>query len=424
MLLELYNEDRQLFGSLSIKKDSISLGLGDSEVYSYDCEGRLLTAWLSNQTFVRTLDNRVIKKWRDPLHGKAWKLIQELEAEEAKRVLDQARIRIDGVYEQLQRGKIRLTCNGETEGDSARRAGEWPAKITQWDYARLEGQGERFRAIYTPVTILPPDQYLAVVLQATEGCHWNRCTFCHFYRHTRFRIKSHKEFSDHVRAVKDFFGEGIRLRRSIFLGDANALVIPQNRLLKIFERVNQEFRILSSRRNRVVSDNPVFTGIYSFIDAFTGDRKSVADFRELKARNLRRVYIGAETGCDRLLKFLNKPATAGQVRDLVATVKQADLSVGVIILIGVGGEEYTESHVAETVALLNSLKLGRGDILYFSPMVESPVSEYARRSADAGIRPLADQEKETQLRAIRSGLQFTANDKPKIALYDIREFVY
>ena len=47
----------------------------------------------------------------------------------------------------------------------------------------------RFHQIYKPISILPPDQYQALVLQATEGCSFNTCTFCALYRDRRFHIK-------------------------------------------------------------------------------------------------------------------------------------------------------------------------------------------------------------------------------------------
>ena len=103
-------------------------------------------------------------------------------------------------------------------------------------YAALDEDAARFRSIYTPVAILPPDQYLAVVVQATEGCSWNRCTFCDFYRQQPFRIKGDGEFRSHVGDVVSFFGTAIGLRRSIFLADANALVIAQDRLLRLAGR--------------------------------------------------------------------------------------------------------------------------------------------------------------------------------------------
>jgi hypothetical protein len=51
---------------LNIKPSSLSLSIDENEVYAFDLLGRLLTAWIADQTFVRTLENRVIKKWWDP----------------------------------------------------------------------------------------------------------------------------------------------------------------------------------------------------------------------------------------------------------------------------------------------------------------------------------------------------------------------
>ena len=39
-----------------------------------------------------------------------------------------------------------------------------------------------------------PTSTSSVVLQPTEGCHYNRCTFCDLYRDRPFRIKTPAEF--------------------------------------------------------------------------------------------------------------------------------------------------------------------------------------------------------------------------------------
>jgi radical SAM superfamily enzyme YgiQ (UPF0313 family) len=297
------------------------------------------------------------------------------------------------------------------------------ATIASWDYPRLENERMRFHSVYKPVSILPPDQYLSVVLQATEGCHWNRCTFCDFYRHTSFHIKSPAEFVQHMEAVKNFFGDAIRLRPRVFLGDANALVIPQETLLSIFDQVNSQFPMQFSSI-ACPSETPSFRGIYSFIDVFTGVRKSASDFQELNGRNLRRVYLGVETGCDDLLQFLNKPASSQATYDIVGAIKQAGVGVGVILLVGVGGDRYYRAHIDQTLDLVNHLNLHHGDILYFSPLWESSESEYDALAAARGIRRLTDVELREQLDAIRQGLDFDTPSKPKVALYDIREFIY
>ena len=113
---------------------------------------------------------------------------------------------------------------------------------------------------------------------------------------------------------------------------------------------------------------------------------------------------------------------------MIATVtaaKQAGLQVGVIVLVGVGGEEFFESHVAETAHMLQTMPLGRGDYIYLSPLVGMPDTEYSEQSAAKGLTPLSAKrmaEQEQQLRAA-----FTSGPRlelPFIARYDVSHFVY
>ena len=240
------------------------------------------------------------------------------------------------------------------------------AVLQRWDWAALQADARRFGEIYRPVSILPPDQYLALVVQATEGCSYNQCTFCDFYRDRPFRVKSADELRAHIAAVQAFFGPAIGLRKSLFLADANALVVPMPRL-RAWLDVIAEARILS-----------VDAGIFSFMDAFDVQRKTADEWAELAARGLRRVYIGMETGDDGLLRWLRKPGTAADVSDAVSLLKRAGIAVSVIIMTGVGGERYAEAHVCGTITALNAMPLGAGDIVYFSPFVAQPGSEYGR----------------------------------------------
>ena len=406
----------------NLKSSSLSLSMDEKEVYSFDLTGKLLTFWNKDGTYVRTLDNRIIRKWRQSDGNGTWKKIQELEKAEKRTVIERICDRLRDVLRRLEKGEVETWVDEESRQQALRQVNSWLKAVLDWDYARLENERKRFRAVYTPVTILPPDQYLALVLQATEGCHWNHCTFCHFYRKTSFRIKSEAEFGKHLQATKDFFGEAIRLRQSIFLGDANALVIPQSKLLKVMDQVNEAFPMSLNRP----SDRELhgFRGIYSFLDVFTGERKTEKDFGQLRDRNLRRVYVGVETGCDDLLRFLNKPATARQTLEVCLAVKGAGLNLGVIIMIGIGGSRFFHRHIEQTSELLNLMGLGAGDILYFSPFLESHSMDYSLRAAAAGIGSLTEQDREYQLDAIRSALSFEEAQKPKVSLYDIMEFVY
>lgn len=375
---------------ITIRPQAINLLAGSEEPsYSFDRRGRLLGAFVAGCNYRRGLDNRVLAKWREPGGERQRRWLSD---EEARRFLTSA-------YDLARR----TAAAGKAPGLAA---------IAAWDWPALEADAWRFRQIYRPVSILPPDQYLALVLQATEGCSYNRCTFCDFYRDRGFRIKSAGELQAHIEAVRDFFGPALALRKSLFLADANALVAPMPRLREWLD-VIAETQIMPP------------AGIYSFIDAFDAGRKSVDEWRELADRGLRRAYIGLESGDDALLRFLRKPGCAADAIEAVSRLKAAGVAASVIVMAGIGGDRYAEAHVAGTTAVLNAMPLGRGDLVYFSPFVDRTGSEYGRLASAAGIQPLTAAETERQEAALRAAYRpAQASHPPQLARYDIREFIY
>ena len=79
---------------LNIKPSSVSLSIDENEVYSFDLLGRLLTAWIADQTFVRTLENRVIRKWWDPVSPEILENIEELGPEAKRQFLEKTLARV------------------------------------------------------------------------------------------------------------------------------------------------------------------------------------------------------------------------------------------------------------------------------------------------------------------------------------------
>jgi radical SAM superfamily enzyme YgiQ (UPF0313 family) len=393
----------------------MTLSLGIEQVYSFDGEGRLLTAFRDGHLYKRGFDGRVLAKWRPWQIGRPEHIRRDLADDEKQRLLSQIR---DTVGQVLAALPVAAPLEGR----------ERLEQVIAWDDTAYTLDRRRFQAVYKPVPILPPDQYLALVLQATEGCHYNQCSFCHFYREQPFHIKSDAEFRSHVAAVKGFLGTGAQLRRTIFLADANALVIPHPRLLAIFDALNETFEIAPVHLEgktlaRWKVAHPLgITGVYSFIDAFTGNRKPREQYAELAMLGLRRLYIGMESGHVPLLRFLRKPSMPGDVWHVVNEAKAAGVHIGVIVMLGIGGRRYAAEHVADTVAVLNNLGLDRGDIVYLSEFVDGPGSDYAAQAQVEGIRALEGAEVRAQVSALRAGLRFA--QPPKIAIYDIREFIY
>ena len=63
-------------------------------------------------------------------------------------------------------------------------------------------------------------------------------------------------------------------------------------------------------------------------------------------------------------------------------------------------------------------------MICLSPLHVAPDSQYAYRAREAGIRALSSLEIEEQTERMRARLTSTHQANPKLARYDIREFVY
>ena len=415
------------------KKHSICISFNDSSpIYYFDPQGRLIGAYVEGRNFKRGLDDRLHQQWGVWQNGVKRRCRNDLSESDKQAFFARLSQDITPVYRALLEGReegIRILTR-RPEDALPEKPLDWLSKIVAFDAAARKKDRDRFRSIYQPVSILPPDQYLSVVLQATEGCVYNQCTFCDFYKGRPFHMKSEAEFQAHIDAVKTFFGDSILLRKSIFLADANALTIPQDNLLRILEQVHAAFDIIPKQRGVELAAwkaaHPVhFNGIYSFIDAFSTRKREALDFATLQRWNFQRLYIGVETGNAELLRFLRKPGTPALMREAVHTIKAGGMQVGVILLIGVGGEDYFDAHVEDTVALIHEMNLSRGDIIYFSEFVQHVGLEYAQRAAESGMQALTPERMRAQMQAMKDGFQFTdKNSAPQLSIYDIREFIY
>jgi radical SAM superfamily enzyme YgiQ (UPF0313 family) len=392
---------------ISLKPGCLTISLEKNaavSVYSFDFAGRLWTSLEDKRSFRHGLDGRTLTRWKDENGRQHRELLTE---NEALALETRARELVVGIFSEITKGRLALQPP-LSAGDLTRlrRGANYGSKQLLLDR-------QDFNRIYRPIGILPPDQYMSVVLQLTEGCSFNSCTFCNFYRNQKFRVKSPAEFYQHAQQVRDFLREGISLRKTIFLGGANALVLPLEKLKPYFEIIHQFY------------DVKALGGIYAFLDGFSGDKKSPEDFQELADLGLDTVYIGLESGCNDLLKLLNKPSTAEQVVDTVKAAKSAGIATAVIILLGAGGKFYSEEHVRETVRVLNEMKLDAGDMIYFSKMINAEDSPYAALESKNNLTPLSEREQESQWQSIESQIKFDKTlGTPCISVYDIRDFIF
>jgi Radical SAM superfamily len=389
---------------ISLKEHSIAVSVDGSLVVSWDRGGRLYSVWDDGLTWRRGLSGTMIEKRRAGEERER----AVLEGAAADLVVNRAAGVARTALERMIGGSWRWTS--AVDQVVAQEARALFSLASRFDAAAARADAERFALVFGRVGILPPDQYLSLVVQATEGCSFNTCTFCDLY-HEGYRVKTPEEFREHVGGVLNYLGASASLRsRGIFLGAANALAVPMARLLPIFETLLDELD--AARR-----------GVCAFVDGFTGVRKTAAEYRLLSHLGLRRVYVGLESGHDPLLSFVRKPGGATEAIETVRAIKTAGVHVGVIVMTGLGGRQYGDGHERDTAAAINAMGLGEGDLVYFSDLVEVPSTSYPVLAADARLEPLSRGERLQQQGRIRAGLSFAAAP-PQFATYDIREFTY
>ncbi len=397
---------------VACKRDSLVITVfdGPEAIYTFDHAGRLWSAWVGYRLYRRALDGRVMRKHTDRRGRHPRRHREFLDAGARDALVGEASGAAARALTALRGGEAEIIWSMPGDPDAGR-AAELLGSAARFDARAAETDACRFASAYVPVPILPPDRYRSLVVQMTEGCHWNRCAFCTFYRARPFRIKPPEEFAAHLEAVGAFFGPGLTLRRGTFLGDANALLLPVGDLLPRIEMLAQTFPGHA-------------TDLAAFVDVFTGARRSRRDLAALRARGLRRVYLGLESGDDELLRFLNKPQSAAEAVEFAHALHDAGLGVGVIVMAGIGGDAFRHRHTRATLEAIQAMRLGAADLLYVSAFQAPQEGPYTDRARAAGIVALTEDQMWDQVDELVAGARASVRPGARVARYDIEEFIY
>lgn len=379
---------------LRINRESMAVSRceqGREQVYVFAHDGRPISLFEGGDFYQRGLSNAWLHKGRENVAGSIRRFRRPLPLTQAEAHL--AHIHAD-LSAQLSAGVFNPA------------QAEAVTHILHWTPDRLREQGQAFAQIYQPISILPPDQYLGIVVQLTVGCSYNACNFCNFYKDRKFQIRSQAAFAQHLEEVQKFLGPAAALRKGLFLADGDALMTPQPLLLNALQLLGQTWPGLP---------------IYSFMDAFRPQAKSPEQWRALQALGLSRVYLGIETADPALLAFLNKPGSPELMFSECQKLKAAGLNLGLILMVGAGGKQYAQAHFQASTALLQALPLDQHDLIFLSEFVPHPDQPYFAQAQHAGLTPLSERELAQELERWRGAIK----DLPaKCVPYHLQEFIY
>jgi hypothetical protein len=272
--------------------------------------------------------------------------------------------------------------------------------------------------------IRPPSEANSLLLRITRNCPWNKCTFCGLYKGEKFSIRSVDDIRKDIDRVHYFVNEITKVghgsggdtsslaslqaglthadqmafhaaltfmrggMQSIFLQDANTLVIKPDDMVAILQHVRQTF--------------PQVKRVTSYARSHSVARISDDDIARLAEAGLNRIHIGMESAADEVLAFVRKGVDK-QTHILAGQkVKKAGIELSEYFMPGLGGETFTRENALETADALNQIN---ADFIRIRTLAIPEIVELYKDVCEGAFQPLGDKQKAEELLLFLEHLQ-------------------
>jgi len=192
------------------------------------------------------------------------------------------------------------------------------------------------------IIIRPPVEAYSKLIAVTGGCSWNLCKFCGTYKGMYgatqdYAIRDLKDVLKDIDHAAEYNYHGF----PVFLAGGNPTSAPTDYLVDIIKYV----RI---RLNNVPR-------ISCYAKALDILRKSDEELKKLAEAGLDIVYMGLESGSDKVLRVMKKGTNAESMIKAGKRILTAGIKLSLYIILGLGAHEYSEDHVKETARVLTEI---------------------------------------------------------------------
>lgn len=223
---------------------------------------------------------------------------------------------------------------------------------------------------YSQPMYRPPSEAWSMIIQVTEGCSHNKCRFCYMYKCKQFRLKSKEEIKEHIEWLKPMYKNPER----IFLADGNVLCLKTEKLLELLNYIKQEF--------------PNVKRISSYSGPMDLIRKSDEELKAIRDAGLELLYMGVESGSDKVLSMMEKGVTQKQMIEAGQKAIKAGFKLSCMIISGLGGTEYMEEHAVESAKVISAINPHYFSLLRLVVEEESELAEDVRQGKFHLLTPL------------------------------------
>lgn len=156
------------------------------------------------------------------------------------------------------------------------------------------------------------------------------------YKTKKYQVRDIEDIFKEIDIFADMYPDA----NKVFLADGDALSLPTDYLIEVLQYLQRSFPKLSRVSVYATAQNVL--------------EKSEAELSLLHENKLNLLYYGIETGNDELLKKINKGVSASQIIESLNKASKAKIKISATVILGIGGEAYTNEHIKDTSAIINN----------------------------------------------------------------------
>lgn len=191
---------------------------------------------------------------------------------------------------------------------------------------------------YEGIVYRPPSEAYSLIIQVTIGCSQNHCAFCSMYKTKQFRIRSTDEIIDDFMEAREMYPK----IEKIFLADGEALICPVQDLEMILKLIRKKF--------------PECRQVTCYASPKSILLKKTDELKRLCQLGLSMVYMGLESGSDKVLEYMKKGADPKEMIKAAEKIHNAGIRLSVTAISGLGGKKWWKEHAVETGKVLSEMK--------------------------------------------------------------------
>lgn len=191
----------------------------------------------------------------------------------------------------------------------------------------------------------PPSEAYSLLIQVTIGCSHNTCTFCTMFKDKKFRVRPIEEVFEDLEMARRAYP----VVEKIFLCDGDALCLSNEKLMRILTRISELF--------------PECKRVSVYGTARDINRKSDAELKQLLDAGMEMIYMGAESGSQKVLDKIHKDVTVQEQIDAVKKAENIGIKTSVTFISGLAGLEGWEDHAIATGKMITEMNASYASLL-------------------------------------------------------------